>query len=289
MAADVTPLHPHTTPVRETPAERLTADWFDLSGTVVVVTGAARGIGAATAQAFAELGADLVICDRLADELAETESLLLRLGAGVLSSVMDVRDQVAVEALADLTRERFGVVDVLVNNAGGGFHSPFLDVSPNGQAALVAENFTQVTSLIRATVPLMTRGGSIVNVTSIEAHRAGPGFGIYSAMKAAVASLTATLALELADRGIRVNAVAPDMIPTPGDQELVAASAALTEGGIAAARPWPDDGTPADAAAPIVFLAAPAARFITGTTVHVGGGTSAALGWRRGADGGWRL
>ena len=108
-----------------------------------------------------------------------------------------------------------------MNNAGGGFHAAFLDVSPKGQTALVNENFTQVTSFIRGTVPLMTDGGSIVNITSIEGHRAGPGFGVYSAMKAAVENLSKTLALELSDRRIRVNCVAPDMIPTPGRRRPV--------------------------------------------------------------------
>src|SRR5205807_4746671 len=109
-----------------------------------------------------------------------------------------------------------GRVDILVNNAGGGFAANFSDVSLNGQDALIRENFSSVTHFVRAVLPLMASGGSIINITSIEAHRAGPGFAVYSAMKAAVASLTKTLALELGDRMIRVNCVAPDVIPTPG-------------------------------------------------------------------------
>jgi NAD(P)-dependent dehydrogenase (short-subunit alcohol dehydrogenase family) len=150
----------------------------------------------------------------------------------------------------------------------------------------MAENFIQVTSFIRCCAPHLSEGSSIVNVTSIEGHRAGPGFAIYSAMKAGLANLTKTLALELADRRIRVNAVAPDMIPTPGDEGLVDEVAADGQG---YDQPWPDGGVPEDVAGAIVFLVSDLARFVTGTTVHVDGGTSAAAGWRRGDPGSWIL
>ncbi|MER3452549.1 MAG: short-chain dehydrogenase, partial [Acidimicrobiia bacterium] len=171
-----------------------------------------------------------------------------------------------------------GRVDVLVNNAGGGFHAPFLGLSANAEDALVRENFTSVTTFVRATVPLMTAGGSIVNITSIEAHRAGPGYAVYSAMKAAVASLTRSLALELGERMIRVNCIAPDVIPTPG-------LAGLEEAPVR--TPLPRRGHVDDVAAAAVFLASDLARFVTGTTLHVDGGNWAAGGWRRRADGGW--
>lgn len=201
---------------------------------------------------------------------------------------MDVRDAEQVRALRDeIAGITAGRVDVLINNAGGGFKASFLETSSRGEAALIAENFTQITSCLREFVPLMGDGARIVNVTSIEAHRAGPGFGIYSAMKAAVESLTKTLALELAEARIRVNAVAPDMIPTPGDADLAAAVGMSDHGSYD--QPWPDGGTPDDVAGVIVFLASGLARFVTGTTVHVDGGTHAASGWRRGPAGGWLL
>jgi NAD(P)-dependent dehydrogenase (short-subunit alcohol dehydrogenase family) len=118
-------------------------------------------------------------------------------------------------------------------------------------------------------------GGSIINVTSIEAHRAGPGFAIYSAMKAAQANLTKSLALELGPKLIRVNCVAPDVIPTPGISQDM---------GIR--TPLPRAGHVDDIAAAIVFLANPAlSGFVTGTTIHVDGGNSAAGGWHRQPDG----
>jgi NAD(P)-dependent dehydrogenase (short-subunit alcohol dehydrogenase family) len=130
----------------------------------------------------------------------------------------------------------------------------------------------------------MPDGASIVNVTSIEAFRAAPGFSIYSAMKAAVEQLTRTLALELAPRRIRVNCVAPDAIPTPGDHELAQSVGAMSDYAIVVPLGL---GTPEDCAAVIAFLAGDLARFVTGSTVHVDGGTDAARGWRRRADGGW--
>ncbi len=268
----------------------ITPDSIRLDGRVALVTGAARGIGAATALTLARFGADLVLCDRLAADLSATVSAAEAIGRRVVWATMDVRHEDAVHTLVGDAVATFGHVDVLVNNAGGGFHAPFLEVSDKGQAALVAENFGQVTSFVRACVPHMHRGGSIVNVTSIEAHRAGPGFGIYSAMKAAVENLTKTLALELADRRIRVNSVAPDMIPTPGDAGLADASGAMAESGSTYDQPWPDAGTPDDCAAAVLYLASDLSRFVTGTCLHVDGGTHAASGWRRAASGdGWRL
>ena len=243
----------------------LASDRVLLEGRTAVGTGAAVGIGRAIAEAFVAFGAEVAVCDRDADNLQSVEA--------AVRGVLDVRDAEAVGAFVTEVSDRFGRVDVLVNNAGGGFRSSFLDVNAKGQQALVDENFTSVTHFVRAVVPLMTAGGSIVNVTSIEAHRAAPGFAVYAAMKAAVANLTKTLALELADRGIRVNCIAPDDIPTPG------------VGPLAVRAPLDDLGHVDDVAAAAVFLAGDLSRFVTGTTIHVDGGNLAAGGWRRREDG----
>ncbi|GAA3441115.1 SDR family NAD(P)-dependent oxidoreductase [Planomonospora venezuelensis] len=243
-----------------------------LTGKAAVVTGAARGIGRAVAETLAGFGAEVALCDRDAiDGFGEAFAMTL-----------DVRDPVALEVFAQGVRERFGRVDLLVNNAGGTFHAAFADVSPNGESALIAENFTQVTAVIRRFLPLMPDGSSIVNVTSSEAHQAAPGFAVYAAMKAAVESLTRSLALELAPRGIRVNAIAPDALPTAGEE-------AVREHMLAAPLPFEPVrlpplgrlGDPADAAAAVVFLASRLAGFVTGATLHVDGGIHAGGGWRR--------
>ena len=251
-----------------------------LAGRWAVVTGGAAGIGAATARALAAFGADVAVCDRDADGLADTVAAAEALGRRANSGVLDVRDGDAVRAwTTGLER-----VDVLVNNAGGGFHAPFADISPKGQQALVDENFTSVTHLVRGCLPRMPDGASVVNVTSVEAHRAAPGFSVYAAMKAAVEQLTRTLALELSPRRIRVNCVAPDAIPTPGDQVLASSVGAMQD---YAERVPLGLGTPDDCAAAIAFLAGDLSRFVTGTTLHVDGGTNAARGWHRRPDGGW--
>ena len=250
-----------------------------LTDRVAVVTGGAVGIGRAIAAAFARFGADVALCDRDADNLARAGTEVEEAGRAVLTQVLDVREPDRVAEFAVAVRARFGRVDVLVNNAGGGFRSDFLSVNEKGQQALVRENFDSVTHFVRAFVPLMPPdGGSIINLTSVEAHRAAPGFAVYAAQKAAVASLTRSLALELGTSGIRVNCIAPDMIPTPGVGPLEGETGPVPLGLV---------GHVDDVAAAAVYLAGPMSRFVTGTTLHVDGGTSAAGGWRRLEDGSW--
>jgi 3-oxoacyl-[acyl-carrier protein] reductase len=253
-----------------------------LTDRVAIVTGAGQGLGKATAILMARFGARLAVSDRVAETLLATEEELVATGQPVLARRLDVRDRDAAASFLDDVDSEYGRVDVLVNNAGGTFFSPFLDVTEKGEHTLMLENFVQVTSLIRGVVPLMPDGGAIVNLTSIEAHQAAPGFAVYGAMKAALAHLTRTLALELASRRIRVNAVAPDAILTGGDRDVRAEM--LAGGGgyePAVVPPVGFMGTPDDAAAVVLFLASDLARFVTGTTIHVDGGNWAAGGWRR--------
>jgi NAD(P)-dependent dehydrogenase (short-subunit alcohol dehydrogenase family) len=241
-----------------------------LTDRVAVVTGAAVGIGAGIALAFARFGAHLALCDRDGERLAETAQAVQATGRRVLSDVFDVRDEPRVQAFLNAVGQEFGRVDVLVNNAGGGFFKPFLELTPGGQEALVRENFGSVGHCVRAAVPwIPPSGGSIINLTSIEAHRAAPGYATYAAMKAAVASLTRSLALELGERRIRVNCIAPDLIPTPGI------------GAVRANTPLPVSGRVEDVAGAAVYLASDLSRFVTGTTLHVDGGGLAAGGWHR--------
>jgi 3-oxoacyl-[acyl-carrier protein] reductase len=246
-----------------------------LDDTVAIVSGAAVGIGRATAVALAAFGADVAVCDRDEVNLDACVAEIEARGRRGIPGLLDVRDGDAVRAWVDSVAEACGRIDVLVNNAGGGFAASFLDVNDKGQDALVRENFTSVTNFVRAAVPHMPQtGGAIVNVTSIEAHRAGPGFAIYSAMKAAVENLTKSLALEFGERMIRVNCIAPDVIPTPGIGEVPVRT------------PLPRPGHVDDVAAAVVFLANPRlSGFVTGETLLVDGGNRAAGGWHRSADG----
>ena len=245
-----------------------------LTDRVAVVTGAAVGIGEAIATAVARFGAHVAMCDRDVANLDATADAVEAEGRRVVAAELDVRDEDACGGFVATVARELGPVDVLVNNAGGGFVADFLAVNAKGQDALIRENFVSVTNLVRPVVATMAeRGGSIVNLTSIEAHRAAPGYAVYAAMKAAVTSLTKTLALELGPRRIRVNCIAPDVIPTPGI------------GPVEVHTPLPLQGNVDDVAAAAVFLASDLSRFVTGTTIHVDGGNLAAGGWHRGGDG----
>ena len=261
----------------------LTPESVLLTDRVAVVTGAARGIGAATARALARFGAHVAICDTNGDQLPVTAQAIESLDRRCVADVLDVRDGEKVDQFLGLVVEELGPIDVLVNNAGGGFHAPFSDVSPKGEAALVAANFGTVTNCVRHGVDRMNDGGAIINVTSVEAYHAAPGFAVYAAMKAAVQQFTQSLALELGGRGIRVNCVAPDMIPTPGDGDLVEVADARIDG--LHPTPMRRHGSPEECAAAIVFLASDLSSFVTGSSLPVDGGTVAAAAWKIRHDG----
>ncbi len=258
------------------PAVSYESNALRLDERVVLITGGAGGIGEAIGRTFMRAGAAVALCDRDGDGLSRVADEFRSAGARVWDAVFDVREASDVNAFVAELAADAGRIDVLVNNAGGGFHAPFLEVSQKGEMALIRENFTSVTAFIRAVVPRMPEGGgAIVNLTSIEAHRAAPGYAVYAAMKAAVANLTASLALELGDRGIRINCIAPDVIPTPGIGEPPVRT------------PLSRAGRVEDVAAAALYLASNASAFVTGTTLHVDGGNRAAGGWRRAVGGGW--
>lgn len=258
-----------------------------LTDRIAVVTGAAQGIGAATALTLARFGCHVAICDFESEGLAATAAEIDAMGRTSLSEVLDVRDADAVERFFGRIAADLGAIDILVNNVGGGFHAPFADVSSKGEAVLVAENFGTVTNCVRSGMNRFADHASIINVTSVEAYHAAPGFGIYAAMKAAVEQFSKTLALELGERGIRVNCVGPDMIPTAGDAELAAASGAMATDH----HPTPlrRMGSTEECAAVITFLASDLSSFVTGVTIPVDGGTTAGAAWKVGLDGVFRM
>ncbi len=259
-------------------------DAIRLDGRVAVVTGGGAGIGRGIAQGLAAFGATVAVWER-----DPTSAVEVAREVGGLAVVVDVRDGDAVNAALAETLDRFGAIDVLVNNAGGTFHAPLLDTSDKGFDALHQANLGHVLRCTRRVAASMVdagRGGSIINVTSIEGVRAAPGYAAYAAAKAGVVNFTQTAAVELAPHGIRVNALAPDLCMTEGLEALRAAAADDGDDGRdpAATVPLGRAGHVDDLAGAAVYLASDLSSYVTGHTLHVDGGTHAAGGWYRDGD-----
>lgn len=247
---------------------------FRFDGHVVVVTGASRGIGAEVAAAFAAAGARLVIHGRDASALEEQRRRLSAAGSDVVCVQGDVRRPETAEALVEVALDSYGGIDILVNNAGGNFASPLSELSGNGWRALVETNLSSVFLCAAACYPVFRErgGGSVLNIGSVAGQQAHPHRAAYGAAKAAVSSLTKTMAWEWAP-DVRVNCVAPGAIATEASRFADAGTAA------SAARyiPLGRVGATSDVANACLFLASDAAAFITGQTLNVDGGPLIAL------------
>ena len=261
-----------------------------LTGRSAIVTGGGAGIGRGIALGFAAFGARVALVERDADAAGRVAREIEAAGGTALPLPTDVRDGDAVERAVVATVERFGGIDVLVNNVGGTFRAPFLETRERGWDALVRTNLTSVLHGTRAVASRLIaqgRGGSIVNVVSIEAERAAPFYAVYAASKAAVVSFTRSMALELAPHRIRVNAIAPDICLTEGLERLLGDAERARHPFLV---PLGRAGVPEDVAGAAVFLASDLAGYVTGVTLPVDGGTHAAGGWYRDPEGeGWLL
>ena len=261
-----------------------------LAGRTAIVTGAGAGIGKGIALGFAASGARIAILELAEDAARRTAGEIEAAGGQALAVPTDVRDGAAVERAVAATVDRFGGVDVLVNNVGGTFRAPFLETVERGWDALIRTNLKTVLHGIRCTAPRMIargRGGSIVNIVSIEAERAAPLYAVYAACKAAVVGFTQSMALELAPHRIRVNAIAPDICLTEGLEKLLGEAERARHQFLV---PLGRAAVPEDIAGAAVFLASDLAGYVTGITLPVDGGTHAAAGWYRDPAGeGWLL
>lgn len=269
--------------------------WFEdragLDGTVAVVTGGAGGLGEAIVADLAANGVRPAVLDSDADAVERLRGALADRGRDAIVHHGDARDHAALEALFAAADERWGRLDTLVNVAGGTFRAPFTDTNAKGWNALLRANLLHVLDACSLAIPRMRaggRGGSIVNMTTIEAHRAAPGFAVYAAAKAAVEQFARTLAVELAPDGIRVNNVAPDFTPTPNMARFTHGDGALsTEAGVRVAIPMGRAGRVTDVSGCVVFLASGLSAYVTGATLHPDGGTSASAGWFNWPGSGW--
>jgi NAD(P)-dependent dehydrogenase (short-subunit alcohol dehydrogenase family) len=240
-----------------------------MSGKVVIVTGGCRGIGRGIATCFLDAGADVVVCCRHEPDELPSASAGTRTAAFVEA---DVRDADQIERVVAYTTERFGRIDVLVNNAGGSPPADSATASPKFTSAIITLNlvapllFAQQANAVMQGQP---DGGAIVNIASVSGIRPSPGTAAYGAAKAGVINLTQTLAMEWAPK-VRVNTVTAGLVRTEqshlfyGDEEGVAA--------VGATVPLGRMADPGDIADVCLFLASPLARYVSGESIVVHGG-----------------
>ena len=256
-----------------------------LDGRVAIVTGGGGGIGGAISTLFGEHGAKVVVVDVDADRARATAGAIAEGGGAAEAVVADVRVPEAIEQIVDKTLSSFGPPTALVNNVGHYISPgrPFHETTEEHWHALHEVNLLHVFRVTKAVLPSMIehgRGGTIVNVSSIEAFRGAPNQAVYGAYKAAVAHFTKCLALDVAEHGIRVNDIAPDVtrsLQLPYERWLTEDDAARIPQWVPVGRL----GEPLDAASVALFLTSDLSSFVTGTTIHVDGGTRAAGGWFR--------
>jgi len=254
-------------------------DAFELTGKVAVVTGGARGLGAATAEALARAGAAVAVLDVAADEARMVQDRIRIAGGNVEAIACDVADEAAVERAFAAIVGDFGALDILVNNAGRAIRKPATEIALDEWRSVIDLNLTALFSCSRLAARHMKapgrdgkpRGGAIVNLASIMGLSGGifPNAS-YQASKGGVVNLTRALALEWAPDRIRVNAVAPTFVKTDLTVPIFSNPEVLKN--VLAHTPLGELPQPEDIAAAIVFLAGPAARFITGVTLPVDSG-----------------
>jgi|1186.fasta_scaffold04574_2 3-oxoacyl-[acyl-carrier protein] reductase len=251
-------------------------DRAGLTGKVALIAGGGGGLGRAIALDYARAGMNLVVCDKNEELLDTTVRDISEVAEEPLSALIDVRDADAFTQTFNDGTDRFGRLDVLVNVAGGTFKADFVETNSRGWDAVIRANFGWLlhsTHLAAVQMREQGEGGSIISITSIEGHRAAPGYAVYAGMKGAVTNFSRTLALELAPDRIRVNTIAPDQTPTEGmPMDYIPE---VIQAGIPMGR----QGTYEDIGNCALFLASELSSYITGTTLHPDGGAFASAGW----------
>lgn len=272
-----------------------------LDGQVAFVTGGGGGIGRAIALALAQAGADIALFEIIPERAEEAAARIAELGQQCLVLPGDAMDSDALRNAIAATDERFGRLDILVNNVGGVSGRPFLEQSERSWRRHIDINLVSMLAATHAAALLMIRegrGGAILNVASIEAERAAPNFAVYGACKAGMVNFTKSMAVELSGHGIRVNCIAPDHTVTPGtqgnragpvDPQTWRKASEVELDAMNRLIPLGREGADAECGDAAVFLCSSLANYITGIVLPIDGGTSAAGGWVRGRNGKWTL
>ena len=247
-----------------------------LEGKVAVVTGGGGGLGSLAARAFAAAGADVVVVGRTAASLEAAADAVRSSGRRAAAIVADVTRSTDVNRMVERAVGEFGRIDILLNNAGVTSPKTVVELTDEDWHRIMDTSATGAFYCARAVAPAMMRqrDGAIISMGSILSARGMAHRTAYSAAKAAVANFTRALALELGPHGIRVNAIAPTVIVTDLNRALVRTQAQLYQA-VLDRTPLGRLGEPEDIAGALVFLASPAARFVTGQTLFVDGGFTA--------------
>jgi NAD(P)-dependent dehydrogenase (short-subunit alcohol dehydrogenase family) len=252
-----------------------------LQNRVAIVTGAGSGIGAGTAEVFAEQGARLVLVDRDGEGLAAVARGLPLAPEHVVTYTGDVAEaETAREAVA-LADERFGGADILFNNAGVMTSGDFVELGEAGWDEVLGINLRGISLMCRAVLPgMLARGrGAIVNTSSVMAFLTEPGYEAYTTSKAGIVGLTKALAVSYATQGIRVNCVCPGWVDTPMNQRLAAELGGIDNLTPIILRQQPNGRmlSPREIGNAVLFLVSDEASGITGAALYVDGGASAAI------------
>ncbi len=247
---------------------------FALSGQVAIVTGGGRGLGRAMALGLAEAGATVVVGGRTPETLAETVAEIARQGGRADFQQMDVQDEEAGAALLKKTLDTFGRLDILINNAGVAPTQPAADISTREWDRVLDINLGSQFRLCRQAAEVMRSAGSgsIINIASVLGAMAGRGVAHYCASKGGLIQMTRALALEWAPDNIRVNCLAPGFFQT--DMTRAQQEDPATRKFLLRKIPFGRLGRPQEVVGAAVFLASPAAAYVTGSTVYVDGGYS---------------
>lgn len=247
-------------------------DRFRVDDRVAIVTGAGRGIGAATAQALAEAGADVVIAARTAEDLERVAKAVEATGRRAVTVAADLSDTANLRQLVDAAMDTFGRLDVVVNNVGGTMPVPFEHTTEEFLEEALHFNVTTAFALSKLATPhlLHSDGAAIVNISSVMGRLADRGYLAYGTAKAALAHMTRLLSFDLAPR-IRVNAIAAGAVATSALDIVMSNDELRTT--IEQNTPLRRIGDPAEIAAGVLYLASPAGAFITGKVLEIDGGT----------------
>jgi NAD(P)-dependent dehydrogenase (short-subunit alcohol dehydrogenase family) len=249
---------------------------FRLDGKIALITGASRGIGAAIAQSYAAVGATVVLASRKVEGVAAIATTIREAGGNAHAQAVHTGDDAAVTTLVEQTLERFGKIDILVNNAATNPHfGPILEAQPSHWQKTLDVNVLGYWRMAQACVPVMRAagGGKIINVASIAGLRGQSGMGIYSVSKAAVIMLTQVLAAEVASDNIQVNALAPGYVRTRFSQAIWDDPARYAE--LVQQIPQGRLAESSELLGMALYLAAPVSSFTTGAILVVDGGQTA--------------